>query len=145
MVSDHLINHFNWHVQFNGLFERSSWMLEISLKVFGRVFKELFWRYKEDNWGNLENKFGGKDWILLEDKSRIWRLFRLDKEFIDERELDERFKIIVDGGNWSSKNSLVSWWFVQVIVVKSDEQIQDFVDEHWSVNEYWIRQNIGIR
>lgn len=135
----------NWHVQFNGLFERSSWMLEISLKVFGRVFSELFWRYKEDNWGNFENKFDGKDWILLKDKSRIWRLFRLDKEFIDERELDERFKMMVDGGNWSSKNSLVSWWFVQVIVVKSDEQIQDFVDEHWSVNEYWIRQNIGIR
>jgi len=135
----------NWHVQFNGLFERSSWMLDISLKVFGRVFSELFWRYKEDNWGNFENKFDGKDWILLKDKSRIWRLFRLDKEFIDERELDERFKIMVDGGNWSSKNSLVSWWFVQVIVVKSDEQIQDFVDEHWSVNEYWIRQNIGIR
>jgi hypothetical protein len=93
----------------------------------------------------LENKFGGKDWILLEDKSRIWRLFRLDREFMDERELDERFKTIVDGGNWSSKNSLVSWWFVHVIVVKSDEHIQDFVDEHWSVNEYWIRQNIGIR
>ena len=56
------------------------------MKVFGIVFKEFFERYKEDNWGNFVNKFDGNIWILFDDKSSVWRLFRLDNDLIDVKE-----------------------------------------------------------
>jgi hypothetical protein len=36
-------------VQFNGLFDISRLILEISLKLFGMVLRKLYERYKDDN------------------------------------------------------------------------------------------------